>query len=214
MKAVLFDLDGTLLNTTEGILESVRYVIGKFGLKEKPYDILLRFVGPPIQNSFAKYFNFSAEESQKAADLFRSYYKENALFKAKPYPGVFDVLGKLKKNDIIIAVVTYKREDYARTILEHFGIMQFCSSIHGADNHNVLTKAEIVSNCIHELGVEKKNVLLVGDTEYDAIGAQQAGVSFLGVTYGFGFKSKENVDTYPNIGYADDICGVMKYIMI
>lgn len=212
MKAVLFDLDGTLLDTTEGVLESAIFAAKKLGYEELPYETMLSFVGPPIQNSFIKWYGCSQEKAQEAANVFRTYYKENALFKAALYPDLIDLLKELQMKDIKIGVATYKREDYAISILEHFGIAPFCITMHGADNFNKLTKADIVNMCIDELGTEKREVVLVGDTEHDALGAERAGVPFLGVTYGFGFKTKADVDHYPNIGCANSAKEILNFI--
>lgn len=212
MKAVLFDLDGTLLDTTEGVLESAIFAAQKLGLQALPHDVMLRFVGPPIQNSFINYYGCSSDQAQYAAEIFRNYYKEHALLKAKLYPGIINTLAEIQKERIKIGVATYKREDYAISILEHFGIAPYCQSMHGADNFNQLTKADIVNLCLDELGESKSDVVLVGDTEHDAVGAQKANVAFLGVTYGFGFKSKEDIDAFPNIGYADNTIEIIKYL--
>lgn len=212
IEAVLFDLDGTLLNTTEGVLESAIYAAKQLGYPELPYESMLTFVGPPIQQSFMKWYGCSAEKAQEAANVFRSYYKENALFKAELYPGIIDLLKELKLRGIKIGVATYKREDYAISILEHFGIASFCQTMHGADNYNKLTKADIVNICIQELSSQKDGVVLVGDTEHDAKGAAEAGIPFFGVTFGFGFHGPQDVEEFPNIGYADNAKDIIKAI--
>jgi len=212
MKAVLFDLDGTLLDTTDGVLESAIYAARQLGYPELPFETMLNFVGPPIQNSFIKYYSCSTECAQEATNIFRAYYKENALLKAKLYPGMIEVLEELKSKGVKMAVATYKCEDYAVTILEHFGIAPYCQSMHGADNFNKLTKADIINICIDELVEQKNDVVLVGDTEHDAMGAEKASVSFIGVTYGFGFKSIEDVNEFQNIGCAHTTTEILKFI--
>lgn len=200
---IIFDLDGTLLDTTEGVIESAIYAIKAMNYEELAYDTMLSFVGPPIQESFSKHYNCNSEEAQNVANIFRDYYKENALFKAKPYEGIFELLEQLKKAGKKIAVATYKREDYALTLLKHFGLDQYFESIHGADNKNTLKKADIIGTCICELNATKENSVLVGDTIHDAVGAEKAGISFIAVTYGFGFKVVLDVMEYKNIGIAE-----------
>ena len=211
-KAVLFDLDGTLLDTTDGILESSVYAARKLGLGDLPHETMLKFIGPPIQNSFIAYYGVDAETAQKAADIFRDYYKGRALFKAKPYSGLLETLAGLKMCGTKIAVATYKREDYAINLLKYFGITEYCDSMHGADNFNKFSKADIVNICIAELGERKQDVVLVGDTEHDAKGAIDAGVDFIGVTYGFGCKARKDVDLFPNIGCADSLSSIIELL--
>lgn len=190
IKAVLFDLDGTLLDTSEGIKHSVSYAISKMGYKSLPEDIILKFVGPPIQNSLMLYCGVDSVEAQKGANIFRDFYKNEALFEASLYEGVVPMLDCLKEKGIKIGVATYKREDYALELLNHFGITKFCSVIHGADNENKLTKADIINLCILELGCNRSETVLVGDTEHDENGAIKAGVGFIAVTWGFGYKKR------------------------
>ena len=213
IESVLFDLDGTLLNTTDGVLESAIYAAKTLGYHELPREIMRSFVGPPIQQSFMKWYGCTIEEAQHAANLFRNYYKDNALFKAELYPGVIEMLENLKNIRMKIGVATYKREDYAISILEHFGISQFCDTMHGADNMNVLTKADIINTCISDMSSKNDNVVLVGDTEHDAKGTIESAIKFIGVTYGFGFVSEKDVNYYPNIGCAgntNDIINIIK----
>ena len=101
-----------------------------------------------------------------------------------------------------MAVATYKREDYALRLLKHFDFDKYCDPMHGADNNNVLKKEDIILMCIDELGAKKDECVLVGDTDNDAKGAMEAGIPFIAVTYGFGFKSSEDLGDYPCIGLA------------
>lgn len=203
IQAVLFDLDGTLLDTSEGIIESVRFTIEELGYPSLIENTILRFVGPPIQNSLIKFLRLSPKEAQHGADIFRDYYKSKALFKATLYPGIYDLLNSLKIKGVKIGVATYKREDYALSLLEHFKIADLCDVIHGADNNNKLTKANIIELCLNELNVDKANIVLVGDTEHDAKGAKEAGIKFIAVGWGFGYKLITDVSEYPFIKFAN-----------
>lgn len=192
-RAVIFDVDGTLLDTTDGVIESAVYAAKSFGYPELPYETMLKFVGPPIQESFIKHYGFSVSDAQKAANVFRSYYKDNALLKATPYKGIFDVCKFLQKSNVKQAVATYKREDYALTLLHHFSFDAYLDVIHGADNNNVLTKSDIIKLCISDMGYKENECVLIGDTLHDANGAAESGIDFIAVTYGFGFKRNESI---------------------
>lgn len=196
-KAVLFDLDGTLLDTSNGIRESVKYTIDRLGLPELSESTILKFVGPPIQDSLMQYCGLSSKSAQQGAQIFRDYYKNEALYQASLYPGVYPTLLELKNSGIKIGVATYKREDYAIKLLDYFGIAEICDVIHGADNENKLNKAAIIEKCIAELGADKSETVLIGDTEHDAKGAMEAGVGFIAVTWGFGYKNEKEMENYP-----------------
>ena len=202
IKNVIFDLDGTLLDTREGIIESAKYTAKELGYPELPYETMLKFIGPPIQNSFMRFYGCNESEAQYASEFFREYYKTKTLFMASPYDGIYDLCRLLKRNGIKMAVATYKREDYALELLNHFGFGEFCDPMHGADNDNVLKKEDIIRMCIDEMGASLEDSVLIGDTDNDAKGAAMAGIPFIAVTYGFGFKDEESLQTYPNIGVA------------
>lgn len=186
----------------EGIKHSVRYTLSAMGYSALSEETILKFVGPPIQNSLMMYCGVSPEDAQKGANVFRNYYKTNALFEASLYDGIIELLIELKSKEIKIGVATYKREDYAIDLLKHFGIDKYCDVIHGADNDNVLSKADIVELCIKEIGEERDKVILIGDTEHDAKGAFQAKIGFIAVTWGFGFKKTEVNTSYPYLNIA------------
>lgn len=213
IKAVVFDLDGVLLDTSKGVIESAKYAAKMLGYEDLSANDWLTFVGPPIQDSFKKYFGCSDVEAQKAADIFRGYYKEKALFNAEPYEGIFGLCASLQKAGIGMAVATYKREDYAVKLLQHFGFDKYFRPMHGADNDNKLRKSDIVEMCISEMGIGKEHVVMVGDTEHDAIGAEKSGINFIGVTYGFGFKEIIDLKNYGHIGIAGrpmEILGIIR----
>lgn len=213
IKNVIFDLDGTLLDTSEGIIESVKYTIGILGLKELSEETLLSFVGPPIQMSFQKNYGMDAGSSQEAAEIFRDYYCNKALFKAVPYDGIYEVCERFMKKEIIMAVATYKREDYALNLLNHFGFRKYCKSMHGADNNNKLKKEDVIDLCMREINASLNNTVMVGDTLHDQKGALNVGIPFVAVTYGFGVRS-ELVNCNPLIvaETPKDIIRILDYV--
>lgn len=213
-KTVVFDLDGTLLDTSIGILSSVRYTIDKFQLEEPSEEVLKTFIGPPIQKSFKRVYGLDEKTIQDMADTFRNHYKDVDLLKAKPYEGIFELFSSLKENGIMPSVATYKREDYALNLLKHFGFDQYTNIMFGSDFEGLLTKKDIILKAIKEAGCEDySEAVMVGDSDNDAIGANELGVDFIGVTYGFGFHNEEDVLNYTNVGVAKTTDEILKIVL-
>ena len=186
---VIFDLDGTLLDTSEGILSSIRFTTDHFHLRPIPEERIRSFIGPPIQWSFMKEYGLSVEKGNDYAAVFRDRYKNYDLMKAVPYPGIIEAMKKLKAMGCKLAVATYKREDYALELLERYAFLEQCSIAHGCDFAGKRKKADIIRMCIEEAAInDRDRAVLVGDTESDRNGALEAGIHFIGVTYGFGYK--------------------------
>ncbi len=210
---VIFDVDGTLLDTREGIMDSVEYTIDVHKLKPLDESTLLSFIGPPVQESFQKAYGLEGEVIQELTTTFRNRYKGVGLLKAIPYDGIYEVCNSLKTQGVKIAVATYKRQDYARMVLKHFRFDEYSDVIYGADHQNKLTKTDIIRKCIDNLGVKNyKEVLMIGDSSYDAIGSEQIGINFLGVTYGFDFRTEKDVMQYQAIGSAAEPLDILHYI--
>lgn len=209
---VIFDVDGTLLDTSEGVLSSVKYTIERFGF-DMPDDKQLRtFIGPPIQRSFADTFGLSGDIIQEMTAVFRDRYKGDDLIKALPYEGIYECFDSLESNGIKTAIATYKRDDYAQRIMKHFHFDDHTKIIHGADDKNKLSKSDIIEICINESGIPKEKVLMVGDTDNDATGAEDIGVDFLAVTFGFGFKPGEEI-TYPHVHVSDTAADIASFVL-
>ena len=203
-KAVAFDLDGTILDTSAGILASIKHTIQKFGLKPLEEDQLRRFIGPPIQNSFAKYYGLEGSALKEAAAVFRDRYKTEDLLKAVPYEGIYDVFEALCQNGIKLVIATYKREDYAVALLQHFEFHKYTNIMCGSDFEGSLQKKDILENALRSAGIsDYGEAVMVGDKDNDAVGAESIGAAFIGVTYGFGFRTKRDVYQFRAVGAAD-----------
>ena len=186
-KLVVWDVDGTLLNTSDGIIASAKYAIDRFGLEIPGDDVMKTYIGPPIQDSFARTLPVDEQMAKDMADVFRERYKSEDLFKAYPYDGVISLLRELQANGIKQAVATYKRQDYAKSIVEHFGMSCYMDAVCGSDFAGNLTKADIIGNAIAAVGIyDRKRIVMIGDTVNDSLGAAKMGVDFVGVSYGFG----------------------------
>lgn len=208
----IFDVDGTLLDTSEGVISAVKHTIEEMKFDMLTDEMLAGFIGPPIQESFARAYGLNGSILQEIACIFRNYYKEVDLFKAIPYEGIYTVLQELLMRGIMSAVATYKREDYATTLLRHFGFDKYTYNMHGGDNENKRKKKDIIELCIAESGItDKSRIVMVGDTIHDAAGAEMVGIDFIGVTFGFGFKSESDISVVKHIGCVGNAIGILNY---
>ncbi len=205
-KAVLFDLDGTLLDTSEGIVKSVKETIEHYGLT-CPEEDLLRFIGPPIEWSFEGRCDVHGDKLREVCNYFRDRYSNHNLLMATAYDGIYEFLDFLKERNIPIGIATYKKQDYAEKLLRAKGFDKYTDHMFGSDYEGKLLKVDIINLCIKSLGVDSpENVLMVGDSCHDAGGAKLAGAPFAGVSYGFGFGKfgGEDINEYDHVFYADN----------
>ena len=211
-KLVVFDLDGTILHTSPGVLESVKDAINIMGLPMPDEKTLKRFVGPPIENSMRAQFCLDEEQTARAAATFRERYQNVNLYNAIPYDGIYEVFAQLVQKGITPAVATYKRHSYAHPLLVHFDFDRYTDVLFGSDADKLTTKSAIIEACMEKAGIsDPAQVLMVGDTIHDATGAATLGIDFLGVTYGYGLNEEEIKNTCA-IGYVSVAADILKYV--
>ncbi len=196
-KTIIFDLDGTLLDTSEGVKKSVCYVIDYLGLAKLDDSELNSFIGPPIYESLRNRYSLEEVTVNFATELFREVYRTKYLFQAVVYDGIPELLSYLKDKEYLLGVATNKRYDYVDPLLEKYKLLSFFDDVQGTDFENTLKKPAVIRNCMNNLGVGQSDyTCMIGDTLQDFNGAMSVGIDFLGVRYGFGFsrESKNNSD--------------------
>lgn len=190
---VLFDLDGTISDSAQGITRCVQYALEKeFGIIRNPEE-LLEFVGPPLREQFMLYTGCNEAMGERAVERYRERYRPVGIYENRLYSGIPELLAQLKDEGFTIALSSSKPEEFCRQILETFGIVQYFDVICGSDmagNHT--SKAEIVENVLYRLDLRNRRseVVLVGDRKYDIEGAKQCGISSIGVSYGYGSREE------------------------
>lgn len=193
-QVVLFDLDGTVTDSGPGIMNSVQYALGRFGITNPDKAVLRRFVGPPLDDSFKRFFGFSPEEAAKAVQYYREYYSAGGIFENAVYDGMEDTLRQLKAAGCRIYLATSKPQVFSEQILEHFGLTSCFDGIVGSflDGTRV-NKAEVVAEALRQAGITSENrslAVMVGDREYDIIGAHSHGIDAVGVLFGYGSREE------------------------
>ncbi len=203
IKAVLWDMDGTLFDTKPGIELAVKETLETNGLPPLAPGVIDNFIGPPIQYSFRDICGLPEEEAVETADLFRKYYREKGYVEeCIPYDGLRETLEKLKENGLRLGVCTLKKQDMAERIVRRYEMGDLFDSIIGTDALDKIKKDDTIRFSCERFGIPEREAVLIGDTDFDSLGAEKAGSLFIGVTYGYGFRTKKDVDAYSNIGSA------------
>ncbi|WP_458408102.1 HAD hydrolase-like protein [Anaerotignum sp.] len=188
---ILFDLDGTLTDSMEGVIRSVQYMQEKMGMRVWEFEELRFIVGPPLIESFTKELAMELPKAEKAVEVFRERYTTVGLFENKVFPGIMELLEELKKKGKRMAVATSKKEDQAVRILEHFGIAPYLEVI-GGDAREIGrdTKAKVIEYVLETMGAAKDDVIMVGDRKFDIIGAHALGLPCIAVEWGYGDRAE------------------------
>lgn len=191
-KYIFFDLDGTIIDSSEGVTNSVAYALEKYNIKVSDKKELYKFIGPPIIESFQKFYGFSKEEANTALKYYREHYKEEGVLENTLYPGIVDLIKALKDDNRTLIIATSKPEVYAKQILEDFGIAKFFTHIAGSTLDGTrLTKSHVVKYAVEISDIEDfSKAVMIGDREYDVLGAKEMGLSSIGVLYGFGSRKE------------------------
>ncbi|HEL2523745.1 TPA: HAD family hydrolase [Streptococcus suis] len=190
-QTILFDLDGTLTDSGQGILNSVAYALEKMGIEEPDTANLNRFIGPPLYESFSRFYQLSPEDTQSAVDAFRVCFKEKGMFENQLYPGIIPLLEELRTAGKTLVIATSKPEIFAKQILEHFGIAHYFDVIAGASlDSSRISKADVIGYAINQLEAFPKHAVMIGDREHDIEGARMHQLPAIGVLYGYGNKQE------------------------
>lgn len=190
-KYVLFDLDGTLTDPGVGIVKAVQYALEKFGITETDTSQLYKFIGPPLWDSFSRYYGFSKEQADEAVRYYREYYNDEGIFENAAYEGIDGLLETLSRMGRTLVVATSKPTVSAERVLRHFGLDGYFAFVAGSEFDGTRSKkAEVIAYALANCNIEPSQAVMVGDREHDVIGAKQNGVPTVGVLYGYGDRAE------------------------
>jgi len=214
INCLLFDLDGTLTESGEGIIRSVQYALDKLGIKENDTEQLRRFIGPPLVDSFMRHYSFSREDALKAVEIYRERFGTIGIFENALYPGVESMLRNLKEAGFTLAVASSKPEYYVTQIVDHFKITQYFDEVVGATmDEKRLNKTQVLEETLRRLDLlgRKEEILMIGDTEHDIRGAREHGIECVAVTYGYG--EPERIKAEKPLKIVDSVTGLERYLL-
>lgn len=209
-KTILFDLDGTLTDSGEGIINCATLALRHFGLPIPAYEHMRTFVGPPLRDSFVR-FGVPADQTDEAIRVYRSRYIPTGMFENTPYPGVRELLEALRAEGYTLYVATSKPEEMSVTILEKFDLAKYFHRICGASiDSSRSTKDAVIAYLLESSGA-KEDMVMVGDTKYDILGAKAHGIPAIGVGWGYG--KVEEMEEAGAVGIAktmDELIGLIR----
>ncbi len=210
-KTVIFDMDGTLADTSIGIVNCYRYALSELDLPSPSSDdVLIDLIGGPLVSNFMRGFGLSEKDAVIATKIYRERYSEIGYSEAKLYPGIKNLLELLKSQGYLMGIATLKAERFATEMLKRFGISEYFDSVCGVTDSDI-SKGKLIARCLDELGIESSDAVYIGDSENDAIGASQNGINFIAVTYGFGFDKNSCYKEYNVVYISDDVESLMSY---
>ena len=195
-KYLLFDLDGTLTDSGEGIINSVIYALNSYGIHTEDRKSLESFIGPPLADSFMKYYGFDEFQAKEAVSRYREYFSVKGLFENRVYPGIPQMLQTLREKGFVLMVATSKPEEYTSRILEHFDLTKYFDFLGGATMDGTRAKkADVIRYVLETTGLinNLEQVTMIGDRRDDILGARANGIRSIGVLYGFG--TREELET-------------------
>ena len=188
IKAVLFDLDGTLVDSSEGILNATKEALSILGVSPPSDEEIKTCIGPPIGETLQSIIGWNESQKKDFYDFFRPIYRDKYIFQCELYPGILQLLEKLKARGILVGIATNKRKDSTESLLQHLGISTFFNIVIAQDQEIIRNKADLIIDALKALHVNGKETIMIGDSIGDLSAAKESGVNFIGVRYGFGFK--------------------------
>lgn len=191
---IFFDLDGTITESGPGIIASVKYSLEKMGYPSDDLDKIRKFIGPPLKESYMRFYGMTEEEAEQAIICYREYFTDKGIFENSVYEGVIESLEQLKTAGKHLVIATSKPEEFAIRIAEHFGFAKYFDKICGATmDEKLVEKADIIAYAMDSLGInteQKKQILMVGDRKHDILGAKINGLHSMGVLFGYGNQTE------------------------
>lgn len=207
---VLFDFDGTVFDSAEGITKSVQYALEKMGIEADRNDLMC-FAGPPLDEMFALRYNMSPEQAHKAVEFYRERYTPVGWEECTPFPGMHELMEKLHAKGIKLAVATSKPRHFAQKILEKYDMQDNFDLVCGSELDGTRgQKWEVIEYALSQFGISPDEAIMVGDRKYDVIGAKKCGVECIGVR--FGYAEPDELEREGAVYVAEDAADLYEYL--
>ncbi len=214
-KYIFFDLDGTLTDSKEGILNCLKYSIERLGDTVPEESRLLRFIGPPLQDSYMNFCGYSEEKARRAITFYRERYEPIGKFENIPADGAVELCKHLKEKGYVLALASSKPEHMCVDICEEYGFAPYLDTIAGSKPDIDDTKADVIREAMRRLNLseeDKSNILMVGDRKFDVLGAAECGLDCVGVEF-FGYAAPNELKDAGAVAVVSSCSALEEYIM-
>lgn len=214
-KHILFDLDGTLTDSSPGIVNSIKHALDQMGIAENDEQKLRSFVGPPLKDTFGNNYFVEQDDLDKAVKHYRTYFANKGIFENALYDGIKELLQHLQDGNYTLSLATAKPTYFANIILKHFKIDHHFEVVVGSHLSGKRTnKIEIIHEVLDQLGLpSSEQCIMIGDREYDINGAKHHQLKTIGVHYGYAVeKELENAKADKYAREVAELAEIIKYI--
>jgi len=212
---ILFDLDGTLTDSKEGIFNCLRYALEKMGRPVPPEEELFKFIGPPLQDSYMRFCGMTQEEAVEGLRLFRERYTPIGKFENTPAPGAAELCARLKARGYRLALASSKPEEMCVAICERFGFAQSLETIVGSAPGDDWEKADVIREAMRRMGLTEQDrpaILMVGDRKFDVLGAKECGLDCAGVEF-FGYADPGELEAAGAVAVVQTVEALEEFIL-
>lgn len=209
-KYILFDFDGTVFDSAEGITKSVQYALGKMGIAAETSELMC-FAGPPLDEMFSLRYGMSEADALRAVQFYRERYKPIGWAECTPFDGMHELMLRLREKGAKLAIATSKPRHFAEKILEKYDMTGCFDLICGSELDGTRSqKWEVIEYALSTFGISPDEAIMVGDRKYDVIGAKKCGVECVGVR--FGYAEPDELENEGAVYVAQDADDLFNYL--
>ncbi len=194
-KVAMFDFDGTVMDSGPGIIRCAKETVAEFGYPMPKEEIFRKFIGPPLMWSFKNAMNVSPKEATEMVEVYRRrYHASKGMYEGYIYEGIESLLCDLNDKNVVCSIASAKREVTVVNTLKHFSLTKYFSVVCGTPPEmEIADKVAVMKTCLAKLSVDPKEVLMIGDTSFDAQASEELGIDFCAVMWGYGFDKVEDL---------------------
>ncbi len=212
-QTVILDMDGTTVDTSEGIIKSIRYTMEQMKRPQLPPDVERKFIGPVLSQAFSKFCHMNEQETAQAIHIYRSRYETKGIYEARAFDGMESMLQNLKNKGCKLGIASMKFKPFVLFALKHFHIDCYFDYIAAPGEYTQLTKAQLIEEAMEKTTSSPETTVMIGDSAGDAIGARDAGVDFIGVYYGGGFNNAEEIMQFPHVLATANVAEMEEFLL-